>query len=362
MSLSAIDPQDSPSHVAPAVYYPWFDWLRAVLAITVMVGHDKLIPWQHAGGFAVEVFFALSGWLICGVLLKTERAALPRFYFNRAVRIWAPYYLALALLVGASLVREPVTPKWLEFVFYKMTFSYNWFGFNQLATSIDSMPLRGTGNHFATVNAEEQFYLLAPLMLVLLPTRVGRSTSAWVALAFIAWLGRQYASIAIGVAAAVIANNTPGAFSSARARWLLAATALVAAMALAVDYHFDLVAPILAICTVLLLTIEGPHQPLGTIAGGMSYPLYLNHWIGIFVANALLKPYGLRDSIASHVLSTTLNISIAVALYWFVDRRLLRRRSQWYTPQRGLWITCTAYSMVAAGLLVGAVLLAQRLA
>jgi peptidoglycan/LPS O-acetylase OafA/YrhL len=94
----------------------------------------------------------------------------------------------------------------------------------------------------------------------------------------------------------------------------------------------------------------------------MSYPLYLNHWIGVFAANALLTPFGMRGSDAGHVLSSSLNIAIAVALYWYIDRRLLQQRSGWYTRQRGLFVTRTAYLMVGLGLSVGGALLLQRLA
>ena len=86
-----------------------------------------------------------------------------------------PYFIALALLLGASLLRDPVNAKWLEFVFYKATFVYNWFGETQLATHVKDMPLQGTGNHFWSVNAEEQFYLVAPILLVLAAVRGGRS-------------------------------------------------------------------------------------------------------------------------------------------------------------------------------------------
>jgi peptidoglycan/LPS O-acetylase OafA/YrhL len=187
MSVIEVMDEKRPAHAVTAPYYPWFDWLRAVLAITVMLGHDQVIRWQSSGDLAVKVFFALSGWLIGGMLLQTPHEGLPRFFFNRAVRIWAPYYLALILLVGASLLREPVVSKWFEFVFYKLTFVYNLFGTNQLAANVDSMPLRGTGNHFWSVNAEEQFYLLAPLLLVLLPPRLGRSPLLWSVLAVMAW-------------------------------------------------------------------------------------------------------------------------------------------------------------------------------
>ena len=140
-------------------YYPWFDWLRLGLACTVMVSHSGLL-WSQAGNFAVQVFFALSGWLIGGILLQLREDELPRFYFNRALRIWCPYFLALGLLITASLtLRDTPTYKWSEFVFYKSTFVYNLFGPPQLAQHQAEMPLAGTGNHFWSVNAEEQFYL-----------------------------------------------------------------------------------------------------------------------------------------------------------------------------------------------------------
>lgn len=346
-------------HGASETYYPWFDWLRAVLAITVMFGHDGLIPWLYSGDLAVKVFFALSGWLIGGILMRTERSELPRFYFNRAIRIWVPYYFALAMLLGVSLLRDPVTGKWLEFVFYKLTFVYNWFGTNQLATSIDAMPERGTGNHFWSVNAEEQFYLLAPLLLVLLSDRWGRSIIVWCMLAALAWLSRQYASIVFGVVAAVFAYSKPGILRGAPSRVLLGVVALASAGAMAFNFHYQLIAPFFSICVVLLLAIPGSRQPLGEIAGGMSYPLYLNHWIGGYATNALLQPFGLRGSVAGHILSTLLNISFAIALYWYMDRRILIHRHQWYSKRRGLFAMRIAYLLVVVGFLVGITLLLQ---
>lgn len=70
---------------------------------------------------------------------------LPRFYSNRALRIWVPYYVALALLLLASSLRDPIGSKWLEFAFYKATFVHNLFGVPQLAESRAAMPLQGTG-------------------------------------------------------------------------------------------------------------------------------------------------------------------------------------------------------------------------
>ena len=335
-------------------YYPGFDWLRGVLALTVVLAHDGLIGWPHAGNFAVQVFFALSGWLIGNVLLHTRRPDLPRFYFNRAVRIWVPYYIGLALLLAVSLMRDHAGLKWFEFVLYKLTFVYNLFGTPQLATHIADMPLAGTGNHFWSVNAEEQFYLLAPLLLVLAAPALGRARLTWLTLTVLAWSTGIYPSIVFGVTAAVFAAHDAAVFQRPPARALLAVAGVAAAGGLVAALSYDLLAPLVAICIVLLLGTPGRKRPLGALVGGLSYPLYLNHWLGVFVANAAMRPFGLRETAASHVLSAVFNIGLAASLYVWIERPLLRRRAQWYTPAIGRRATFAAYAMMAVGLALGA--------
>ena len=335
-------------------YYPGFDWLRAVLAITVMLHHDKVLGWTNAGGFAVQVFFALSGWLIGGVLLRTNVADMPRFYFNRAVRIWVPYYIALALLILASLLKEPVTAKWLEFMAYKATMVYNLFGPPQLAQFHDAMPLKGTGNHFWSVNAEEQFYLLAPLILVLAARKWGREPLLWCALFAVALVTRRYEAIVLGVLAAVVVQRFGDWHLTVIGRVALVVIALASAVGMETSY--ESMSSVCAISIVLLLAIPGQKSSLGTVVGGMSYPLYLNHWIGVFVANALLGPFGLRNSPSRQLLAVVLNIAVAVALYWWVDRRILAKRNDLFTEKRGRLITMLAFAMVSVGIVAGMVI------
>jgi peptidoglycan/LPS O-acetylase OafA/YrhL len=346
----------------PANYYPWFDWLRLLLAGAVLLSHEGLIAgWPMAGNFAVKVFFALSGWLIGGLLLETRRAELPRFYFNRALRIWCPYFLALAFLVGASLWRDPVTAKWSEFVFYKATFVYNLFGLPQLAEHGQEMPLGGTGSHFWSVNAEEQFYLLAPLLLVLAPPRYGRSVIVWIALAALAWVSGTYASIVFGVLAAVIMHKY-GAFHESR--WTRFAAGLIATMCavgFALGMSYESLAPICSIAVVLLFAVHGPQHAWGRIAGGMSFPLYLNAWIAVFASHALFKRIGMAESFAQHASTILLSLIIAAALYCYLDRRILDRRRQIYTPSRARAAIAIAYSLVVIGICVGLVLAYRRL-
>ncbi len=338
-------------------YYPLFDYLRISLAIIVMLGHDGLIGWEESGNFAVQVFFALSGWLIGGMLMEMSTRELPRFYFNRAMRIWIPYYLALLLLVAASLLKDHLTPKWFEFVFYKTSFVYNIFGPSQLAEFVYFMPLQGTGNHFWSVNAEEQFYLLAPLLLVVFAP-LGRSVVIWIALAIAAWWFEIYSSIVLGVLAAVFAKQFGSVHSFVPARLVSFGGVAAFSSALYGGLSYNAWAPLVAVCIVLFLAVRGKPMFMGKFLGGMSYPLYLNHWIGVFVGHALMSPFGMRDTMGRHVFSAILNLGIAASLYWCVDRRIVAMRGQLFTGERGKLTMHLGYGLVAVGIVGGLILTA----
>jgi peptidoglycan/LPS O-acetylase OafA/YrhL len=340
-------------------YYPWFDWLRLLLACVVLFGHEGIIGWRNAGNFAVQVFFALSGWLIGSQLVVLPRRELPRFYFNRALRIWGPYFLAVSILTATSLAHDHITKTWAEIVFYDFTSVFNLFG-HGLAQYKKAMPLDGTGGHFWSVNAEEQFYLLAPLILVLIPSRYGRRVITWVCIAFVTWMARGYASIAFGVLAAVLANRY-GDFYTHRISRI--ANGLIVALSIVgfikhVDY--DLIAPACALSLVLLLAIRGKRHPGGALAGGISYPLYLNAWIAVFTVNAIFKHFGFQSVVVHETLVLILSILLATLLYWFFDRQLLARRKQLYSPKIAKVTMFVAYGTVTLGIVGGLVLLSRR--
>jgi peptidoglycan/LPS O-acetylase OafA/YrhL len=134
--------------------------------------------------------------------------------------------------------------------------------------------------------------------------------------------------------------------------WIaLAATAV----ALALDIDYEHVSAASGLLIVLLLAVPGPRTQWGTLFGGMSYPLYLNHWIGIFVANHVLARVNAGSAAwaLNAFLQAAVDIPIAIALYWFVDRWLLVHRSGWYTPRRGAFMTFTAYAIILVGLCYG---------
>lgn len=80
-----------------------------------------------AGKLAVDVFFALSGWLIGKILFNIDISQLRRFFFNRALRIWLPYYISLFAILLPSIFSDPINSKWIEIAIYKLTQTYNIF-------------------------------------------------------------------------------------------------------------------------------------------------------------------------------------------------------------------------------------------
>ncbi|WP_027516212.1 acyltransferase [Bradyrhizobium sp. WSM1417] len=337
-------------------YFPAFDVLRIVLASMVAFSHSGAHIWYYAGDFSVQVFFALSGWLIGGILLRSKQD-LPRFYFHRAARIWIPYSLAISLLVIASLLKDNITLKWFEFVFYDFTFVYNFFGPPQLSTAVSQMPLSGTGNHFWSICAEEQFYLLAPF-LITVPIRFGRSVWFWCAIAAVTMASpwwSYFGSISLGVLAAVIRAKIGDWHSR---RWAIGSLAVIATSCFAATYRdfvpYRIGAPATAISIVMLLAQRGPHSRVLSFLGGISFPMYLNHWIATFVINAAFSRLGLEGSIYSHSLSVMLGLIIASALFLCVDRVIKLRRDQYFTPWRGKVIAACGFGLVAIGMIGGA--------
>ena len=336
------------------VYYPWFDWLRIVLATAVVLAHAEILTGEQSGNFPVQVFFALSGWLIGGILLRTQPTGMVRFYYLRATRIWIPYAAALALLLAVSALRDSITLKWLEFVFYKATFVYNLFGTSQLEAHAQDMPLHGTGNHFWSICAEEQFYLLAPLFLVFLP-RVGRTLALWIVLlAGLVYIG-QYGSISAGVLAAVAQQRFGNWHLKPVAQGLLAVIAVAsAALMLAEVLPYVQTVPLLAVSIVLLSARAGTKQKVAGFLGGLSYPLYLNHWLGMYIGHAVGKRLGLSPLLDRWLIGLPLAFLISTVLFLAIDKAILARRNRWYSERLGWSMTIAAYGLMVLGLVGGA--------
>ena len=93
---------------------PGLDGVRALSFIIVFVSHMGFMG-ARPGGFAVSVFFLLSGYLITSLLLrehyKTGTISLRAFYIRRTLRIFPSMYAVLiicALLVHWHVLKGPL--------------------------------------------------------------------------------------------------------------------------------------------------------------------------------------------------------------------------------------------------------------
>ncbi|HZK80498.1 MAG TPA: hypothetical protein VFC46_05505, partial [Humisphaera sp.] len=115
-------------------------------------------------------------------------------------------------------------------------------------------------------------------------------------------------------------------------------------------------APLSSIAIVLLLAQPGQHSKLATFLGGISFPMYLNHWIGVFAANAMFAKFGLRDTFACHVSGVILSIGVAAVLYVAIDQNVRRRREKYFSDIRGKSVAVCGFALVAVGLIGGLIL------
>jgi peptidoglycan/LPS O-acetylase OafA/YrhL len=163
-----------------------FDGLRAIAVLMVFFQHRLFGDIGEIGHLGVWIFFALSGFLIIGILsaqrVRIEAgsskfgAELKRFLFRRTLRIFPIYYLMLAVMcvLMAFGLASPELASGMPFHFAYL--SNIWIG-----SVLHYWP--GRYSHLWSLAIEEQFYLvMAPLLLLLAARRHRAVCGAIVAL------------------------------------------------------------------------------------------------------------------------------------------------------------------------------------
>jgi peptidoglycan/LPS O-acetylase OafA/YrhL len=156
---------------------PPLDGLRGFSMLLVLFVHLRApdLPAMWAGivgmgWIGVQMFFVLSGFLITGILLDSREVknGLFLFWIRRFLRIFPLYYAALVVflvvLPAVVAVSPGVLPPREQFVYF-WGYLNNW------------VPLPHTGGlehvlgHFWSLAVEEQFYLVWPLVIWVMPRR-----------------------------------------------------------------------------------------------------------------------------------------------------------------------------------------------
>lgn len=140
------------------------DGVRGIAIILVILFHSLLLS---IGWVGVQLFFVLSGFLITSILLSDADLPLgfylKRFYWRRTLRIFPLYYGALAAMTVVYLVTahpESFGKQWP----YLFTYTLNY----RKGFSFETDMYFG---HFWSLALEEQFYLLWPMLVYLLPPK-----------------------------------------------------------------------------------------------------------------------------------------------------------------------------------------------
>ena len=153
------------------------DGLRAFAILSVMVYHARnisspgdasiettLYGISEGGWIGVDLFFVLSGFLITGILLdaKASPSYFKGFYVRRALRILPLYYIVVAVAFVA--VSVGITSGTTDAAPYYVGYVQNWL---KLSSGYRVEILA----HFWSLAIEEQFYIVWPLLVFVVPRR-----------------------------------------------------------------------------------------------------------------------------------------------------------------------------------------------
>lgn len=156
-------------------YRPEIDGLRTIAVLSVLIYHAELFISGHQllrGGFlGVDIFFVISGYLITSIILKEingDGFSYARFYERRARRLLPALIVVLIVTtIGAVLILGPSALKeYAGSVVSSLFFTSNiWFWMQDAYTAEPSRlkPLL----HTWTLSVEEQFYIIFPIIVML---------------------------------------------------------------------------------------------------------------------------------------------------------------------------------------------------
>jgi peptidoglycan/LPS O-acetylase OafA/YrhL len=298
---------------------PALDGLRGVAILLVMVYHQTLLVgetpvdrfvgfWTLSGWIGVDLFFVLSGFLITGILLdaKGKGHYFRNFYARRVLRIFPLYYAVVAF----SLLILPRLPIWNPERLGRISGDeiFYWTYLSNVSIALHSAFRHGILDISWSLAIEEQFYLIWPLLVLVLSHR--RLTQLCVALIATA-LAWRAAMLLAGVPPIAIYVLTPGRLDplmvgalialavrgtfftrlSRRARPVLLASAGVLVVIAIASGGFDPYAPAMQVAgytalavlfgAILVITLTTAprvlQQPILIAFGKYSYALYLFH-------------------------------------------------------------------------------------
>lgn len=352
--------------------------LRGLAVLVVVLYHAKLGGVQ-SGYLGVDIFFVISGYLITAIVAAgIERGSfrLTAFYARRARRLLPAAYATLALAAVCApwfLNHQDLRDFSLQVV-GAVTFTANlvlWQQTGYFESASDLKPLL----HMWSLSLEEQYYLVLPAALLLLPRPAWRRgvLAALVASLALCMVGSVVAPAAtfyllptrawellLGSLGALLAREAGRSSCvdlavSRAVRWLFypsVAGLLLLPMLPSFGPHPGPAALLVCLATLVVLLRQHPGLPswlptrLLARLGDISYSLYLVHWpVIVFMRHAWVG----RDAdlpLPFRVAAVGVSLAVAVALYRGIEDPL--RKSSWrFTPARTAWGLLASLSLMA---------------
>lgn len=142
-------------------YSPQLDGLRSFCILFTIFNHIEGVPTYINGSVGVDVFFALSGFLITGLLIESNWSDLKGYYIRRFFRIAPVYYLVFSLTVALVLFAyysdvDVNKIDQLHDIFWKSLFF-----------SRELSPAPTLFGQAWTIGIEEKFYIVWPVIFLL---------------------------------------------------------------------------------------------------------------------------------------------------------------------------------------------------
>lgn len=338
-------------HAAPRAlsFYDGMGWPHALGSLAIAV--------LGSGAYGVDLFFALSAYLISSLLLRerksTGRVDLRGFYIRRILRIWPLYmsFVALAAVVSAVSHTQHLQPR---YVIGYLLLAGNW------VYVAWGMPV-SFATPLWTISIEEQFYLLWPLLCSKLSSRkiaqfaIGLLVVANLSRITLAWAGASVQAmefntlsrldpIALGTLLALGQHRLPQLKNGTR--WLMILSGLAIWFAVSAlsgagmvghklnPWSLVLARPCIAFASIVILVAAlGSEQTLFKnrtliYLGKISYGLYVIHEFGRFLAAYSIHVHDGLTDLMQGILALGLTLVLAAVSYRWLETPFLRLKDR----------------------------------